>query len=398
MEPMHGMDDLAAVVADFGPAPHRRLGVLVDHLVDGSKETRAGARRGRAGTCSSPAIPFVDVWQAVKPSVVGIRAWPAVPRGTDWKTGVCAALGWGEPADGGAAGAGRGAQLPGPGDAADRRGGAADRLRDRRRRGMSTRTDLPVEQASAGVLAGSGHDRGRWCWLVVGLVLVAAELRRASSCCSCSAEARCVAAGASLVARRPCGGRSWCSRVASVLLLLGLRPALRRRLTAACRTRPRAPRRSVGGTATVVLTRVDGHGGRVRIGGDDWSARVASTGHTVIEPGSRSPSCEIAGATALVLVTIITPGSGGGQRGRGTVLLVIVLLFVLLVIVSVVKAVQIIPQAQAAVIERLGRYQKHPDARAGVPGAVHRPHPGPHRPARAGGVVPAAAGDHRRTT
>jgi regulator of protease activity HflC (stomatin/prohibitin superfamily) len=41
-----------------------------------------------------------------------------------------------------------------------------------------------------------------------------------------------------------------------------------------------------------------------------------------------------------------------------TVLLVVVLLFVLLVVVSVVKAVQIIPQAQAAVIERLGRYQK----------------------------------------
>src|SRR3954452_4999031 len=44
--------------------------------------------------------------------------------------------------------------------------------------------------------------------------------------------------------------------------------------------------------------------------------------------------------------------------GAGTtVLLVVVLLFVLLVVVSVVKAVQIIPQAQAAVIERLGRYQ-----------------------------------------
>ena len=41
-----------------------------------------------------------------------------------------------------------------------------------------------------------------------------------------------------------------------------------------------------------------------------------------------------------------------------TVVLVVVLRFVLLVVVSVVKAVQIIPQAQAAVIERLGRYQK----------------------------------------
>jgi hypothetical protein len=37
--------------------------------------------------------PYGDVWQAVRPAVVGIRAWPAVPRGTDWKTGVCAALG-----------------------------------------------------------------------------------------------------------------------------------------------------------------------------------------------------------------------------------------------------------------------------------------------------------------
>jgi hypothetical protein len=99
VEPMHGMDDLAAVVADFGPAPHRRLGILVDHLVEGSKETRA------AHAVAGPDVlvtghPFVDVWQAVKPSVVGIRTWPAVPRGTDWKTGVCAALRWGDPADG----------------------------------------------------------------------------------------------------------------------------------------------------------------------------------------------------------------------------------------------------------------------------------------------------------
>jgi len=42
----------------------------------------------------------VDIWQAVKPAAVGIREWPTVPRGTDWKTGICAALRWGEPADG----------------------------------------------------------------------------------------------------------------------------------------------------------------------------------------------------------------------------------------------------------------------------------------------------------
>jgi hypothetical protein len=99
VEPMHGMDDLAAAVADFAPGPHRRLGILVDHLVEGSKETRA------AHAVAGPHVlvtghPYVDVWEAVKPSVVGIRAWPRVPRGTDWKTGVCDALRWGEPADG----------------------------------------------------------------------------------------------------------------------------------------------------------------------------------------------------------------------------------------------------------------------------------------------------------
>jgi hypothetical protein len=99
VEPMHGMDDLAAAVAEFEPGPQRKLGVLVDHLVEGSKETRAAA------SVAGPHVlvtghPYVDVWEAVKPSVVGIRAWPQVPRGTDWKTGVCAALRWGEPADG----------------------------------------------------------------------------------------------------------------------------------------------------------------------------------------------------------------------------------------------------------------------------------------------------------
>ena len=43
VEPLHGMDDLAAAVAEFEPGPHRRLGVLVDHLVAGSKESRAAA-------------------------------------------------------------------------------------------------------------------------------------------------------------------------------------------------------------------------------------------------------------------------------------------------------------------------------------------------------------------
>ncbi len=98
VEPLQGIDHLADEVAGFGPAPTRRLGVLVDHLVPGSKESRLVA------AVTSPYVlvtghPYVDVWQAVKPARLGIPAWPVVPRGQPWKEGVCAALGVAEPAD-----------------------------------------------------------------------------------------------------------------------------------------------------------------------------------------------------------------------------------------------------------------------------------------------------------
>ena len=99
VEPLHGIDDLGALVAEFGTAPHRRLGVLVDHLVKGSKESRI-VDAVRDENVLVTGHPYVDVWQAVKPAAVGIEKWPVIPRGTPWKEGICAALGWGEPADG----------------------------------------------------------------------------------------------------------------------------------------------------------------------------------------------------------------------------------------------------------------------------------------------------------
>lgn len=93
VEYLEGIDDLPAVVAEFGPGPGRRLGVLVDHLVPGSKESRIAAK------VTSPHVlvtghPFVDIWAAVRPSVLGLRAWPDIPRDIPWKEGVISALGW----------------------------------------------------------------------------------------------------------------------------------------------------------------------------------------------------------------------------------------------------------------------------------------------------------------
>ncbi|WP_189223612.1 DUF3097 domain-containing protein [Saccharothrix coeruleofusca] len=99
VEPLDGVDVLAQRVAEFGTGPGRRLGVLVDHLVPGSKESRLVAAV-RDENVLVTGHPYVDVWQAVKPSSVGIAAWPEVPRGVPWKEGVCAVLGWGEPHEG----------------------------------------------------------------------------------------------------------------------------------------------------------------------------------------------------------------------------------------------------------------------------------------------------------
>jgi len=89
VEQMEGMDDLAERVVGFAPRPRRRLGVLLDHLVEGSRESRAAAEIHNDSVLIT-GHPYVDVWQAIKPSVVGINAWPTIPIGTDWKIGILA--------------------------------------------------------------------------------------------------------------------------------------------------------------------------------------------------------------------------------------------------------------------------------------------------------------------
>ena len=98
VEMLDGVDHLIEQAAQFEPGPHRRLGVLVDHITAGTKESRIAAEAMARYSSAVLVVghPFVDVWQAITPQCAGIDAWPVIPRGVDWKTGVCADLGWGD--------------------------------------------------------------------------------------------------------------------------------------------------------------------------------------------------------------------------------------------------------------------------------------------------------------
>lgn len=98
VEYIEGLDNLPDMLREFQPNSTRRVGVLADHLIEGTKEM--ALTRGLGPHVMVTGHPYVDIWEAVKPSSVGIRAWPQVPRGQDWKTGVCRQLGWGTPQDG----------------------------------------------------------------------------------------------------------------------------------------------------------------------------------------------------------------------------------------------------------------------------------------------------------
>ncbi|MER6969580.1 DUF3097 domain-containing protein [Nocardioides sp. NPDC000445] len=97
VEYLGGVDDLADHLVSFKPGPQRRVGVLVDHLVKGSKEARIAESIRRSAVGQHVLIvghPFIDVWQAVKPARLGLEAWPNVPRSIEWKKGICQHMGW----------------------------------------------------------------------------------------------------------------------------------------------------------------------------------------------------------------------------------------------------------------------------------------------------------------
>jgi hypothetical protein len=97
VEYLEGIDHLDEIIREFAPRAGRRVGVLVDHLVAGSKESRI-ADAVAAGPFGDAVLvvghPFIDVWQGVKPARLGLAAWPVIPRSIEWKHGICEALGW----------------------------------------------------------------------------------------------------------------------------------------------------------------------------------------------------------------------------------------------------------------------------------------------------------------
>ncbi|WP_434533518.1 DUF3097 family protein [Arcanobacterium hippocoleae] len=94
IEELFGADHLLDVLKVFSPSNEKRAGVLLDHLVPHSKESRIAEMANKISGVLVLGHPFVDLWQAVKPAVLGLQAWPEVPRDEDIKKGTLRRLGW----------------------------------------------------------------------------------------------------------------------------------------------------------------------------------------------------------------------------------------------------------------------------------------------------------------
>jgi membrane protein implicated in regulation of membrane protease activity len=86
--------------------------------------------------------------------------------------------------------------------------------------------------------------------------------------------------------------------VASIALVGGLRPMLKRRMLAG--TGHKTNTEALIGAKATVIAPVDEHKGQVKIGGEIWSARAHSPDDRLIEPGAPVIVMQISGATAIV--------------------------------------------------------------------------------------------------
>lgn len=134
-------------------------------------------------------------------------------------------------------------------------------------------------------------------WLAVAIVLVGAEMFIGDLVLLMLGGGALAAAATDAVFDPPLWVDGVVFAVVSVLLLAAVRPVAKRHM----QTRPRllTNTEALEGRHAFVTERVDEHDGRVKIGGDVWSARTMSAGE-VIEPGTEVTVVQIDGATAVV--------------------------------------------------------------------------------------------------
>lgn len=133
-------------------------------------------------------------------------------------------------------------------------------------------------------------------WLVVGVLLIAAEVLSGDFVLLMLGVAALAAAGSSALLGSLVIDVAVFAVTALGLIVLA-RPVLRRRLAVTQHTKTNVEA-LVGGKA-VVVSEVDAHSGQVKLRGEIWSARTFDETE-VLEPGRSVTVMDIAGATAVV--------------------------------------------------------------------------------------------------
>ncbi len=133
-------------------------------------------------------------------------------------------------------------------------------------------------------------------WLIIGLLLVAAEVVSGEFVLLMLGGSALVAAGSGAL-----GAPLWLDvalfAMTSLALVTLARPVLKRRLQQGTGTRTGID--ALVGMKAVVVTAVDAHSGRVKLRGELWSARAFDETQ-VLEPGRSVTVMNISGATAVV--------------------------------------------------------------------------------------------------
>jgi len=133
-------------------------------------------------------------------------------------------------------------------------------------------------------------------WLIVALGLAGAEVLTGDMFLLTLSVGALTTAGLSWAVGWPIWADGACFLVVSVLLLVLVRPALRKRFAAAGLPEPA---KGLEGMSALVLDRVARYEGQVKLGGEVWTARPLRD-DDVFEPGDHVTVMQIDGATAVV--------------------------------------------------------------------------------------------------